>query len=221
MRLPFAEREFLAVFAAYNEAVWPMQWILYGLAFISLAALFFQLRVHHRTICGILAFFWVWMAIAYHFAHFTAINSSAWLFGAFYLAHAALLIWLGIIRNDLKFGYSSRPRVVVAGALFSYGLVVYPLLGMLFAHSYPELPTFGLPCPTTIFTIGFLFLLVPPFSRWVLVVPVLWSAVGSSAAFMLGVWQDLGLLLAGICAVTLLVLPQRASRTGKSEALST
>lgn len=220
MQLPFTEHEFFKVFAAYNDAVWPMQWILYGLAFISLVSLFFRLQVHHRTICGILAFFWVWMAVAYHFGHFTAINSAAWLFGALYLFHAALLVWLGIIRNNLKFAFSSRRRVVVAGILFLYGLVAYPLLGRLLAHSYPELPTFGLPCPTTIFTIGFLFLLVPPFSRWVLVVPILWSAVGSFAAFLLGIWQDLGLLAAGLCAVVLLVLPQRASHTERAGPLA-
>jgi hypothetical protein len=220
MQLPFTEHEFLEVLAAYNEAVWPMQWILYGLAFIGLAALFFRLQVHHRTICGILAFFWVWMAIAYHFGHFTAINSAAWLFGALYLVQAALLVWLGIIRDNLKFGFSSRRRVVVAGVLFFYGLVAYPLLGKLLAHSYPELPTFGLPCPTTIFTIGFLFLLVPPFPRRVLVVPILWSAVGGSAAFSLGIWQDLGLLAAGLCALVLLVLPQRASSAGRAGPLA-
>ncbi len=32
MELPFTQHEFFQVFAAYNEAVWPMQWVLYALA---------------------------------------------------------------------------------------------------------------------------------------------------------------------------------------------
>jgi hypothetical protein len=36
-------------------------------------------------------------------------------------------------------------------------MVVYPLLGIRFGHSYPRAPLFGVaPCPTTIFTFGLL-----------------------------------------------------------------
>lgn len=66
-------------------------------------------------------------------------------------------------------------------------MVVYPLLGALFGHAYMESPTFGLPCPTTIFTFGLLMFLVEPFPRLIFAVPILWAAVGSLAAFRLGV----------------------------------
>ena len=82
-----------------------------------------------------------------------------------------------------------------------FALLVYPLLGWAMGHRYPEVPTFGLPCPTTIFTIGTLLFARGAVPRSLLVVPVLWSAVGSSAAFTLGVYQDLGLLVAGVVAV--------------------
>jgi hypothetical protein len=94
-------------------------------------------------------------------------------------------------------------------------LVVYPIWASLAGHPYPELPTFGLPCPTTIFTIGVLSLASSARLRPILVAPILWSLVGSQAAFLLDVKPDLGLLVAGIAAVAMFVWPtlgQDASR---------
>lgn len=34
--LPFSREAFFGVFRAYNEAVWPAQWVLYGLALVCL-----------------------------------------------------------------------------------------------------------------------------------------------------------------------------------------
>jgi hypothetical protein len=50
-----------------------------------------------------------------------------------------------------------------------------------------------------------MFLLWNGRPRWhLLIIPVIWTLIGTSAAFMLGVPQDLGLPLAGIAAITLL-----------------
>src|SRR6478735_636787 len=49
----------------------------------------------------------------------------------------------------------------------------------------PAVPTFGLPCPTTIFTIGVLLFAKAPVPRSAFIVPVLWALVGSTAAFTL------------------------------------
>jgi hypothetical protein len=81
---------------------------------------------------------------------------------------------------------------------------VYPLLSVALGHGFPTVPTFGLPCPTTIFTLGLLWWLRGGHVRILLVIPLLWSAVGGSAAFALGVPQDLGLLVAGVVSTILL-----------------
>lgn len=87
------------------------------------------------------------------------------------------------------------------GLLIAFALVIYPAIGKLVGHDYPASPTFGLPCPTTIFTVGVLLLTKATTPRWVYVAPVLWSMIGSAAAFLLGVYQDLGLLVAGFVAL--------------------
>jgi len=47
--------------------------------------------------------------------------------------------------------------------------------------------------------------LITPYPRSPLVVPVLWCAVGSQAAFLLGVPQDMALIVAGVVGVALLI----------------
>jgi hypothetical protein len=91
-------------------------------------------------------------------------------------------------------------RGIAGGALIVFALVLYPAIGYALGHRYPAAPTFGLPCPTTIFTLG-LLLFARPAPRWVIVVPLLWAAVGSVAAFQLGVPEDLSLLAAGAMAL--------------------
>jgi hypothetical protein len=94
-------------------------------------------------------------------------------------------------------------------ALIAYALIAYPLLGHAFGHRYPALPTFGLPCPTTIFTFGVLLLAAAP--RALFVVPLAWSAIGSVAAFRLGVVQEYGLLAAGLIGLAAVLQPSRTA----------
>ena len=87
-----------------------------------------------------------------------------------------------------------------------YALIVYPLLGRALGHRYPYSPTFGAPCPTTIFTFGIVLLSAVPRSRIVLVIPVLWSLLGAFAALRLGMWEDAGLVISAIVATLIVVL---------------
>ena len=207
MNLPFTVEQFFGVFAGYNEAVWPMQVILHILAVVVIVLLFRTRRYGDRLISAVLSFFWAWMAVAYHFAFFTAINPGAWLFGLFFLAGALWFVWLGVLRSKLRFSVRGGIRAWVGGLLILFALIIYPFLGYLAGHRYPAMPTFGLPCPTTIFTIGVLTFMLPPFPRSAFVVPVLWSAVGSLAAIRLGVPQDYGLLVAGVIGAVAAFFP--------------
>jgi hypothetical protein len=67
------------------------------------------------------------------------------------------------------------------------------------------MPTFGLPCPTTLYTIGLLAFLVAPYPRSTFVVPILWSAIGAQAAFFTCVPQDLSLIVAELVGVALVI----------------
>jgi hypothetical protein len=208
MTLPFTTTEFFDVFARYHRAVWPAPAALLGIAVISVV-LVLAGRARTRAVTVVLALLWAWMAVAYHFAFFSAINPAAWLFGAAFLV-AAVLFLVAALRRSL---YFEPPRSVggLAGmVLVVYALVGYPLVGWGVGHAYPRVPTFGLPCPTTIFTLGLLLLARRPVPKALFVVPLAWSVVGSFAAFRFGVVQDYGLPVAAWVTVVVLATLRRA-----------
>jgi len=206
MSLPFTLEQFFMVFARYNESVWPMQVALTAAALVSVALLFSSRVWASRVISFLMALLWAWMAVAYHFAFFSSINPAAWLFGAVFLLGSLAFAWFGVVRTDLIFRPVLGVRGIAGATLIVFALILYPAIGYLVGHRYPSAPTFGLPCPTTIFTLGLLLFAAHPMPRWVLIVPILWAAVGSLAAFQLGVLEDLALLVAGVVAIVLMVL---------------
>jgi hypothetical protein len=213
--MPFSTAEFMAVFGRYNQAVWPAQFILNLLA-LALVAILLWVPAGSRWVAGGLALLWAWMAVAYHFAFFTRINPAAWGFGLLFLAGAFAFAWLGVRHERLHFAPEAGVRGWLGGVLIGYALVVYPLLADGFGQRYPQLPTFGLPCPTTIFTLGMLMFAVAPVPRAALAVPLLWSAIGSVAAFQLGVVQDGGLPVAGLLALAALAWPRSPQGAGRA-----
>lgn len=200
MSLPFTTDQFFAVFARYNTGVWPAQLALAALALAGVAAAHRPSRLPGF----ILALLWIWMAVAYHLAFFSAINPAAWLFAAVFALQALGLAWAAW-RNRLEIRIPrERGRAVVGWALLAYALIGYPAAALLAGQRYPAMPTFGLPCPTTIYTLALLAWTVRPAPWLLLAIPAGWSVIGTSAALQLGVPEDFGLAVA-----TLAVLAQR------------
>ena len=213
MQLPFTTEQFFGVFRLYNSTVWPAQVFLILLA--VLAVIFIALRRPWSSVgvSAVLTFLWVWLGAAYHLAFFARINPVAYGFGALSIVGGLLFAWHGVIHRRIEFAFARSVRTVLGIFLLAFALVAYPVWSTLAGHAYPELPTFGLPCPTTIFTIGLLALASGARMRAVLTVPILWSLVGSQAAFLLDVKPDLGLLVAGVGAVGLFIWPARGQKT--------
>ena len=205
MQLPFTAAQFFDVFRQYNDAVWPAQIALVALAATALMLVARPQSWSGRAISGILAFFWMWLGVAYHLMFFAAVNPAAYAFAAVSIVGAAAFVWQGVVKQRLTFTTARSARTVVGFALMAFALVAYPAWSVYAGHQYPAMPTFGLPCPTTLFTVGMLCLLVPPYPRAPLLVPVLWCLVGAQAAFLLGVYQDLGLIIAGVVGVGLII----------------
>jgi len=215
LRLPFDVADFFAVFARYNEAVWPAQIVLSALALGAVGLALRSRLWSDRAVGGVLGLLWVWMGVAYHWTFFRAINPAATVFaGLFVLEGIVLLAW-GAVLHELRFRTSLTVRDLVGALLLVFALAVYPLLGHAAGHRYPAIPTFGLPCPTTIFTLGLLLWAEPPVPRLLLLIPLAWSAIGASAAVQLGVWEDLGLVVAGVHTGLLTLAPFGGKHHGR------
>jgi hypothetical protein len=217
MGIPFTVEQFYGVFREYNTAVWPAQWLLVimGLAAVAVA-LMRQRPWSCIAVSVILGLLWAWIAVAYHLVFFTRISPPAYGFAALSMAGATVFIWQGVIRRRLVFKWVPGPRAMAGVALIVFALVVYPVWSTYTGHPYPAIPTFGTPCPTTIFTIGLLAFAVPPTPRSTLVVPLLWCAVGAQAAFFLEVRPDLGLVAAAALGIGLMVTAGQRHRALKS-----
>lgn len=207
MRLPFDVTDFFAVFARYNVAVWPAQTILAGLALGAVGLTLRSRPWSDRAVAGILGLFWVWMGVVYHWTFFRAINPAATVFAGLFVLEGIALLALGAVQRKLRFRAGLTVRGLPGALLLVFALAVYPLLGHAAGHRYPATPTFGLPCPTTIFTLGVLLWAEPPVPRLLLLIPLAWSAIGASAALQLGVWEDLGLVVAGLVTGLLTLVP--------------
>jgi hypothetical protein len=205
MSLPFTIREFLDVFARYNNAIWPFQLVMTAAA---VGAVVLALRGGSGRLVGTyLAAQWVWTGVAYHWLFFSPLNPAARGFAVLWVAGALAFLWAGIWKGRLAFRTDNRPRRAVGAVLIAYALVIYPILGHFDGRAYPFSPTYGAPCPVTILTFGLLWLARPPLPRYLLVAPALWAAVGGSAAFALQVTEDLGLVVAGLSGIVLALLP--------------
>jgi hypothetical protein len=157
------------------------------------------------VILSALAAMWAVNGIGYHLLHFTPINPAARLFAVLFLAQAALLAVSSYVwRHSIIFDPGRSLVTTLGFLLMLFALIGYPALGLLAGHRYPAVPMFGIaPCPTTIFTIGVLMLGDWKVARWLLIVPVLWSFIGGSAAVLLDVPQDYALILSGILVVVI------------------
>jgi hypothetical protein len=205
MQLPFTSDQFYGVFREYNETIWPAQFLLVALALVAVGLALRPRRWSGIAVSAILAFYWAWIAVAYHLAFFTVINPAAYVFAAVSAAGATVLLWQGVFRRRLQFRWTGGPRSYGGAALIVFALVIYPAWLFYSGHTYPATATFGLPCPTTIFTIGLLAFAVPSNPRGPLVVPVLWCFNGAQAAVLLDVAPDLGLVVAAVVGIGLMV----------------
>jgi hypothetical protein len=205
MQLPFTREQFFDLFVAYNEAVWPVAVALWIASAVIVALRLSARRPHDRWISALLVAHWAWSALAYHVAFFTRINAAAWLFAALFLGQAVLFFRVGVVQQRLSFAPWRNSWAPVAWGLIGYSLA-YPAINAVDHASLLRIPTFGLPCPTTIFTAGML-MLAPP-QHWSLsIIPVIWSVIGGSAAFLLGVHADVALPIAGIALAIFMVRP--------------
>jgi hypothetical protein len=196
VRLPFTHTQFLDLFGAYNAALWPGAALLWVVTLAALWALAAG-RLGPRLAGALLALHWAWSGLAYHLVFFTRINEAARVLGALFLIQAALFLYYGAVRGYLVVTWGRAPRQVASMVLCVYALV-YPLLALAAGLTWPRMPSFGVPCPSTLLTAGLLLALAPGRLRGLSIVPILWALVGGTAALTLAIRPDLMLFVAAL-----------------------
>ncbi len=204
--LPFTIDQFLQVFEVYNQTVWPAQLIAYGLGAWIFLLIIKPGEKADKYINWLLGLYWIWMGVIYHILFFAEINPAANIFGTFFILQGLAFVFLKWIGVELRYAFRKDGYGIIGSLLIIYAMIIYPLLGYSLGHIYPQSPVFGVaPCPTTIFTFGLLLPTRGKVPIWLLIIPGFWSLIGFSAAFRLTIYEDIGLVVAGILGVAILV----------------
>lgn len=213
MNIPFTVNQFLGIFESYNFSIWPLQILFIILAVICVILIFRNFNHTNTIVTLILAFFWLWMGLVYHIIFFAQINPAANVFGALFILESILLLYYGILRKKIELVYNRDLFSYSGITLILFAIAVYPLIGFSVGHIYPSSPTFGLPCPTTIFTFGILLFHKGKLPVGLIIIPLIWSLLGFTAALKLGIYEDTGLLIAGIVTSILVFYKKKNSKS--------
>jgi hypothetical protein len=209
MSLPFTTEQFFNVIENYNVSFFPVQVILLFLGVIALLILHSARSYKSRFIGGLLGILWLWTGIAYHLVWFTEINKAAWGFGFLFIIQGILFFIESFSRKKLHFDLKKKGWHYIAYFLILFGLIIYPILLYFLKGSVFTTITLGLPCPTTIFTFGFLMLCTRDFPKYVLIIPSLWALIGTSAAINFSVYPDFMLFISMLVADVYLIFRRK------------
>jgi uncharacterized protein DUF6064 len=192
--LLFSPRTYYRMIERYNEAVWPGQLATLVLGVVILALLY-RPRERWRIISAIMATLWAFVAGAFLWKRYAAIN-----WGAIYFA------WLFAIEAVLVVRLNFRPGRDVAGilgvGLFIFSLALYPLLAPLQGRGWRQAEIFGVaPDPTVLATLGLLLVAEGPSRWWTLAVPLLWCLISGATLWAMGSPEAWILVLAAVLVV--------------------
>ena len=211
MQLPFTRDQFIGVFQAYHDAIGGAPLLLIATALGILALAYSEWRWRHRVIGAMLAALWLWSGAIYHWGFFTAINPAARIFGAAFVVQAVIVLVVGSMHGRWRFDPRSSETASLGWLLIVYALIVYPALGWIGGHGYPRGPSFGAPCPITIFFLG-MVLWSNRIPVAVVVAPVVWALVGTSAAAELHIYEDYALTASAVIVFGVILLRRFRAR---------
>ncbi len=210
--LLFAPRTYYRLFELYNADVWPLQILTLLAGVMILALMRSRAAWRGRVIAATLAACWLWIAWAFHWERYAAINWAAGYFALGFALEALLLIWIGVVRDRLHF--DARPSVIarIGVAIFAFALVVQPLLCLLLGRAWQQAEIFGVaPDPTAVATLG--LLLAANRIHWIaLPIPLLWCLLSGTTLWVMNAAD--ALVLPMVASLVLLLSLRRSVARG-------
>lgn len=207
--LLFSPRTYFRLFELYHQWLWPAQPLVAALWLLLLLALWRRAAWAPRALLLALALSWAWIAWAFHWERYAAINWAAQGFAVAFVLQAGLLAAAAVGVRRIE-----RPPAL-GPALLLAALLLMPLLPPAFGRAWVETEGFGLtPDATALGTLGVLLMFAPAYRAVSVIwwgVPVAWGLVSGATLWAMDLLPWAALLpAASIWAVI-------AHRQGRSE----
>ncbi len=207
--LLFAPRTYYRLFELYNAAIWPAQILALALGLAILALL--RRGGQGRGIAAILATCWLWVAWAFLIERYATINWAAEYFAWAFAIEALLLIWAGIIRGRLPFKPYAHRTSRAGLFIFLFALLLQPLIGPLAGRPWTQVEIFGVaPDPTIVATLGMLLLAANRVCWELMVIPIVWCAIGGATLWAMSAPDALVMPLAALLVMLLAACKARS-----------
>ena len=198
-------------FGRYNNAIWPMQVVVYVLALVAVYLAFKKYKSSDRIIAAVLAIFWLWNGIMFFFP--IGGSNVMWYVGAALFSIQGILFLIGAAKPNVSYRIGTDIYSLTGIVLILYGLIGSPLVGALVGHLYPRMALVGLfPCPLITFTFG-LLLCTDKVPKYLLVVPFLWGLLSALPPYF-GNWEDVVMVVGSFLATAMLIYRERKVMVG-------
>jgi hypothetical protein len=196
---------FLNYASRYNQDLYPAQYLMLGLGLIAILMVFFRTERSSRFISAILAFFYGWIGLQFYMVYFKEFMPIPFVFAILFIVQALIFILEGTVRNRISFRFKADLYGLTGALLIFYSIFGYQALEYIIGRGYPEILAFGMfPCPTVIFSLGILLWTEKKFPPYILIFPIINALSGFIPAFMIGIIEDIGLIISGLIVLTLL-----------------
>ena len=201
----FTIEDFMLVLERYNLAVWPMQIFAYTLVILALFFTFKSTKYSQKIVLGILSFLWLFNGIVFSLLYWAPSHLFGYIFGVCCILQGLLFLY-GLKKSDITISFSGVTYYSIIGIIFVvYAIVGYQVFGYFLGHIYPKFFPVGLvPCPTTIFTLGVFLIISKRIPKKYYVIPLI-IALGGFLAVYKGIYEDIGLIIAGLLGAFLII----------------
>lgn len=208
MELPTLE-QFFNVVKVYNLTIWPMQVVAYILGVLALILAIKKTKYSSRIISAILVFFWLWVGFIFSRIYFIKVFNMAGIYVVLLIIQGIIFLIFGVFRPNISFRFKPNVYSIIGIFFIIYAMICYPAIEYILGRGYPKILPFGLvPCPTIIFTFGLFLWTDKKLPKFILIIPLI-LAISGFLAIVLGIWEDIGLIIAGILGTIMIVIRDR------------
>ncbi|MEC4768045.1 MFS transporter permease [Halomonas sp. CUBES01] len=184
--IPFTAEVYFRLLERMGETFWPLHLLTLAL---GAAALALALRHRPRLACLLPAPLWAFVAVAFFFQRYAALNWAGGYVGNAFIAQAVLLAMLALTGWGIdKASSRISPPVVMGIAITLFGLIIMPLTAPLSGGSWYQAEVFGIHAdPTAVTTLGLVLIMLRGVALWIAaIIPTLWLLISGLTLQVLG-----------------------------------